>query len=945
MAAQQLLPTIYLTKKSQIYSDKYDDHELAFDFSHQAVDAAETLCATDPGNRRYLLWLVNALLNRANIAHSKEEQSQADSDLSAAHSIAVHVKYLAPTSPEWRAAERRISYFTYDANQKDDLSEARRAAARQNTNFLFDQSRSKLHETHDELETVLWSLLDPDFDSPALPDAVTTHLQRYLKGLQERKELNTGDVSWMRDASIVLNRVTQNDPLLLGEQLWTEVYLELVDLGQTEDEKLRDRQVGLSIFNNLNLHHVRHIGADRALALRKGMSSLEKLLETNSVSEVIASAQQTLDRVPLPNTSNDARMALLVARQSVFDQVAKKYPSSKDHQAWLELLDKGIAEAQELEASDFAYTQRRAEYYVGARAASLGRLNRWTEARQEYEKALNAALDLIRLKPNNQTFLNNGLVYARQILAANEQLDEAADLSPPLVQMFEVVLRDENKTKLLAKSGSYLSSLNRRVDDIVSSQKDTNDKYKERVKEFQGILARVEESIATHENERMLSAPAENLEALSPPEFRSLHNTQQLDEGERVNWGYNPVYSGAWRTLEGAERDAMLSRVITNDDTRRAVFLVRSVALPFYSSGELVEYEFRMPDGEFALGAVLVFPDQLYQLSGTSPAIHEANARAPLTIRNFDDASAYLRFFTTYVNGQEGAFQIVDSVDEISWRPSAEPEAVKEVQRNIRPLSLWRKSEDPEKFYASATVQYSNALFSALFAIAPTGMIEMLDDEPLLADLPVEPVSIASRSGRASRAVIPRVDLSKLGISSVGGITSELELFADALEKSEVSHIEDISDEYFFLLGNDNFVDTLSNQEIKLNSFAYDLLERNVAPQQAAKIAERAHQLAPEDPHIMDTYGWALIKTGKVDDGVEILEKAEPLFGKQDASALTLSDLYTHLGQGYRLLGRTEKARSSLNRAKSLRPSARTKELISTELEALEQAAPDQVGQ
>jgi hypothetical protein len=40
-------------------------------------------------------------------------------------------------------------------------------------------------------------------------------------------------------------------------------------------------------------------------------------------------------------------------------------------------------------------------------------------------------------------------------------------------------------------------------------------------------------------------------------------------------------------------------------------------------------------------------------------------------------------------------------------------------------------------FQCEAVVFYSNALFIASFSVQPTGMIEMLDDEPIAADLPV----------------------------------------------------------------------------------------------------------------------------------------------------------------------------------------------------------------
>ena len=41
---------------------------------------------------------------------------------------------------------------------------------------------------------------------------------------------------------------------------------------------------------------------------------------------------------------------------------------------------------------------------------------------------------------------------------------------------------------------------------------------------------------------------------------------------------------------------------------------------------------------------------------------------------------------------------------------------------------------------ASAMVLYGNALFAARFSMTENGMIEMIDDEPIAADLPVKKV-------------------------------------------------------------------------------------------------------------------------------------------------------------------------------------------------------------
>ena len=45
---------------------------------------------------------------------------------------------------------------------------------------------------------------------------------------------------------------------------------------------------------------------------------------------------------------------------------------------------------------------------------------------------------------------------------------------------------------------------------------------------------------------------------------------------------------------------------------------------------------------------------------------------------------------------------------------------------------------DKGYFLCKAVVFYSNALFIANFAVQPSGMIEMLDDEPIVGDLPVK---------------------------------------------------------------------------------------------------------------------------------------------------------------------------------------------------------------
>jgi hypothetical protein len=125
----------------------------------------------------------------------------------------------------------------------------------------------------------------------------------------------------------------------------------------------------------------------------------------------------------------------------------------------------------------------------------------------------------------------------------------------------------------------------------------------------------------------------------------------------------------------------------------------------------------------------------LYRLNGTSPPIHEVNAIAPVKITD-DNVLEYLRFFCFFVRGEEGPFLIAEDMDNPDMPGNMDAQTRSVIEGTIRPASY--EGKNPQGFFlCDAVVFYSNALFLANFAIQPTGMIEMLDDQPIAADLPV----------------------------------------------------------------------------------------------------------------------------------------------------------------------------------------------------------------
>jgi putative PEP-CTERM system TPR-repeat lipoprotein len=59
---------------------------------------------------------------------------------------------------------------------------------------------------------------------------------------------------------------------------------------------------------------------------------------------------------------------------------------------------------------------------------------------------------------------------------------------------------------------------------------------------------------------------------------------------------------------------------------------------------------------------------------------------------------------------------------------------------------------------------------------------------------------------------------------------------------------------------------------VLLNNLAWMYLERN--PARALDLATRAYETAPSSPEIVDTYGWALVKSGRPREGLSALQQA-----------------------------------------------------------------------
>ena len=192
-----------------------------------------------------------------------------------------------------------------------------------------------------------------------------------------------------------------------------------------------------------------------------------------------------------------------------------------------------------------------------------------------------------------------------------------------------------------------------------------------------------------------------------------------------------------WNPVSGEELEGFLSQVNPVDNkyqTNPATTEVAWRMLPFYDQVAMI----RLKDPNWSPSNLVLYylTDQgnLYRLNGTSPNIHEVNAKAPIKVTE-DNVLEYLRFFCFFVRGEEGPFLIAESIDDPYLPKDLDEKTASVITNTIHPANFKGMNEQGH-FLCDAVVFYSNALFEAQFAVQPSGMIEMLDDDPIAIDLP-----------------------------------------------------------------------------------------------------------------------------------------------------------------------------------------------------------------
>lgn len=229
------------------------------------------------------------------------------------------------------------------------------------------------------------------------------------------------------------------------------------------------------------------------------------------------------------------------------------------------------------------------------------------------------------------------------------------------------------------------------------------------------------------------------------------HLRFNLSQPRNSDWPAPPVVPGHWRDLSG---DLALNTIIAIcewlEDERDisnlaadwSIDRARVRSLTCYEDTMLVELGGHAGYGRAGLLNVIVHDEGMALLNGSSAAIHELNAELAPLLGETDRRLEYLNLFMNWVRGTNGRFQPIDSIATLQQRLL--PDAA--VSLEAIPLSAFEEAPPAEGADVLAqytgTVLYGEALFRSVMTVDRRGHVEMIEDEELMAGLPVREESL-----------------------------------------------------------------------------------------------------------------------------------------------------------------------------------------------------------
>lgn len=198
--------------------------------------------------------------------------------------------------------------------------------------------------------------------------------------------------------------------------------------------------------------------------------------------------------------------------------------------------------------------------------------------------------------------------------------------------------------------------------------------------------------------------------------------------------------------------------------TEGEAVVLRVAELPFYKCTRLIDMLDRRSGypkiarfiGEYSMRGDDIHYERVLPIDWNVRTILDKNASEGLHL-TANMIPSYLEFFCQYITSSDGYFRIIEHAAVLSWL-GINRDASRRVATLVHPIELWTPepvragptggaiTQGPGFYLARSWVIYSRALFAAVFLVCENGRVQMIDDKPFGAQLPIVPEAISEKT-------------------------------------------------------------------------------------------------------------------------------------------------------------------------------------------------------
>jgi tetratricopeptide (TPR) repeat protein len=219
----------------------------------------------------------------------------------------------------------------------------------------------------------------------------------------------------------------------------------------------------------------------------------------------------------------------------------------------------------------------------------------------------------------------------------------------------------------------------------------------------------------------------------------------------QVSSKFRPFLPGAWRNLADQERETALATVLSLSKNLKKdqVWGIRKLILGFYDDVALYEAEVCTDTAQVCRDTAKVDADSSKRgvfaflqngkksiaLDGTLEPVYAMNRESQLKLDDAVRAAEYMRFWMGTVPAIGGRLNLIDTVSDFNWLPTATPAQREDAEKEIKPLTVEPISD--HGWQAIATIQYYGYLRKASIHLSRFGEIQFEGENPVTKLLPI----------------------------------------------------------------------------------------------------------------------------------------------------------------------------------------------------------------